>query len=136
MPGGVDQQRRVQALRRVVKNARANREARRVVEQVFVFGRGQEIWASYSEPSVELVPVVRAIITEDLITMITGVLQHFQPQQIQQQQSLPSPLAVMTSSVGVQSGGVGSSGLLQPSVAIPDRGYGDRWDIICYYCGG
>ena len=88
------------------------------------------------EPPVGSLPVVRAITVEDIVTVITGVLQHFQPQQIQQQQSLPPPPAVMTHSVGVQSGGVGSSGLPQPSVAIPGRGYGDMRDTICYYCGG
>ena len=81
------------------------------MEQEPVLGRGQEMQASSSEPPVDSVPVVRAITVEDVVTVITGVLQHFQPQQIQQQQILPPPSAIMTSSVGVQSGGVGSSGL-------------------------
>ena len=38
---------------------------------------------SYSGPLVEPVPVVRTITVEDLVTVITRVLQHFQYQQIQ-----------------------------------------------------
>ena len=74
MPGRADQYRRVQALRRAVRNARAIRETRRVVIQESVLGRSQEMQAGSSEPSVDSMLVLRAITVEDIITVIIGVL--------------------------------------------------------------
>ena len=94
--------------------------------QEAALGRGQETQAGPSEPLVDSVPVVRAITVEVIVAVVTGVLQHFQPQQIHQQQSMPPRSVVMTSRVGVQSSEVGSSGLQQSSMAVPDRGYRGR----------
>ena len=46
---------------------------------------------SFSGPSVEPVPVVETFTTGDLVTVITGVTQHFQHQSDQPQRSLPPP---------------------------------------------
>ena len=101
VPGGLKQQRRVDKLRKAVRLARqekAAREARFAVgaqsAPVGVPGRGvsevgmSDVQMSQAEGSADSTPAARPITAEDLVAVITGVLQ---AQQAQQPPPLPPP---------------------------------------------
>ena len=92
MPGGLKQQRRVDKLRKAVRLAReekAAREARMAggaqSAPVGVPGRGipdvgtSDVQMSQAEGSADFTPAARPITVEDLVAVITGVLQAQQP---------------------------------------------------------
>ena len=84
-PGGAEQRRRVQVYRRAMRDARAAREARREEEQDTAQGRDMDIEMSQAgdirdvqsqaSTSRDPEPAVRPLTTEDLVAVITGVLQ-------------------------------------------------------------
>ena len=74
-PRGAKQQRRLQVLRRAFRDARAAREARRGEEQESAHEGDHDIEMSQAGSSTALAPAVQPITAENLVAVITRVLQ-------------------------------------------------------------
>ena len=76
LPRKAQQKRRVTALSKAVCEARAAREARGAEEQESANGVDLDIEMSQAGMSADSGPAARPIIEEELVAVITGLLQH------------------------------------------------------------
>ena len=92
-PGGTAQRRRVSAFIRAARQARIARAQRRAEEEESTHGSDHEMEVDQPGPAVEVAPAAQHITAEELVAVITGVLQH---QQAQQPPPPPPPVVTRT----------------------------------------